>query len=55
MISGKYGKEEGGWCFGEVRVGYGVRLWKSIRKEQNIFFGFFSFVAGDRRVKFWID
>ena len=57
LISGEYGKEEGGWCFGEVRVRYGVRLWKSIRKEQNIFLGFFffSFVAGDRRVKFWID
>uniref|UniRef100_F6H3V8 Uncharacterized protein n=1 Tax=Vitis vinifera TaxID=29760 RepID=F6H3V8_VITVI len=29
----KYGEEEGGWWFGEVRDGYGVGLWKSITKE----------------------
>ena len=28
----KYGKERGGWCSCEVREGYGIRLWKAIRK-----------------------
>ena len=33
VISRKYGVEEGGWCTQEVRGGYGVGLWKEIRKE----------------------
>ena len=53
MIRRKYGEEEGGWWFGEVRDGYGVGLWKSIMKEQNTLLGHFSFVVGnERRVKF---
>ena len=33
VISRKYGVEEGEWCTREVREGYGVGLWKEIRKE----------------------
>ena len=33
VISRKFGVEEGGWCTREVREGYGVGLWKEIRKE----------------------
>ena len=48
-------EEEGGWSC-EVRVGYGVRLWKSISKEWNSFYYSFSFVvAYGWRVKFWKD
>ena len=49
-------KEEGvGWSC-EIRDGYGVGLWKSIRKEWNIFVCSSSFVVGNgRRVKFWKD
>ena len=56
VISGKYGKEEGGWQSCEARVGYGVGLWKSIRKEWNNFHCHSSFLLGNkRRVKFWKD
>ena len=30
---GKFGEEQGGWCSKEVRGGYGVELWKAIRRE----------------------
>ncbi|RVX19594.1 hypothetical protein CK203_005130 [Vitis vinifera] len=30
---GKFGEEQGGWCSKEVRGGYGVGLWKTIRRE----------------------
>ena len=56
VISGKYKEEEGGWWSCEVRDGYGVELWKSIRKERNTFLGHLSFMVGNgRRVKFWMD
>ena len=32
VIRGKYGEERGGWCSCDVREGYGVGLWKAIRK-----------------------
>ena len=55
IISRKYG-EEGGWISREVREGYGVGLWKEIRKEGFLMFQNVSFVVGDgRRVKFWKD
>ncbi|RVW76760.1 hypothetical protein CK203_050518 [Vitis vinifera] len=43
VIRGKYGEEQGGWCSKEVKGGYGVGLWKAIRREWHIpkvsFFG----------------
>ncbi|RVX21483.1 hypothetical protein CK203_002060 [Vitis vinifera] len=32
VIIDKFGVEEGGWCLREVRGGYGVGVWKAIRK-----------------------
>ena len=33
VISRKFRVEGGGWCAYEVREGYGVGLWKEIRKD----------------------
>ena len=33
-MSRKFGVEGGRWCTREVREGYGVGLWKEIRKEE---------------------
>ncbi|XP_034710620.1 uncharacterized protein LOC117933367 [Vitis riparia] len=56
IISRKYGEEGGGWISREVREGYGVGLWKEIRKEGVLMFKKVSFTVGDsRRVKFWKD
>ncbi|RVW87760.1 Transposon TX1 uncharacterized 149 kDa protein [Vitis vinifera] len=56
VISSKYGEEEGGWISCEVREGYGVGLWKEIRKEGVLLFKNVSFTVGDgRKVKFWKD
>ncbi|RVW32509.1 hypothetical protein CK203_081256 [Vitis vinifera] len=55
IISTKYG-EGGGWISCEVREGYGVGLWKEIRKEGVLMFKNVSFTVGDgRRVKFLED
>ena len=56
VISRKFGVEEGGWCTREVREGYGVGLWKEIRKEGSRMFKNIVFSMGDgRRVRFWKD
>ena len=56
VISRKFGVEEGGWCTREVREGYGVGLWKEIRKEGSRMFKNIVFSIGDgRRVRFWKD
>ncbi|RVW54967.1 Transposon TX1 uncharacterized 149 kDa protein [Vitis vinifera] len=47
VISSKYGEEEGGWISCEVREGYGVGLWKEIRKEGVLLFKNASFTVGD--------
>ena len=53
VISRKFGVEEGGWCTREVREGYGVGLWKEIRKEGSRMFKNIVFSMGDgRRVRF---
>ncbi|RVW23985.1 hypothetical protein CK203_092063 [Vitis vinifera] len=36
VIVRKYEKEEGGWCSGSLREGYGVGLWKAIGKGGRI-------------------
>ena len=33
VTMGKFGEEQGGWCSKEGRGGYGVGLWKAIRRE----------------------
>ncbi|RVW24939.1 hypothetical protein CK203_079533 [Vitis vinifera] len=54
IISGKYGDLEGGWCSKEARGGYGVGLWKTIRKLRDLVSCKLSFSVGNRkRIKFW--
>ena len=56
VISGKYEEEKGGWCSWDVREGYGVGLWKAIRKFGHLVNSRFSFVMGNgQRVSFWKD
>ena len=56
VIIGKYGVEEGGRCSLEAREGYGVGLWKAIRKEWDAFKSKISYVLGNgRRLRFWKD
>ena len=56
MIRGKFGEEQGGWCSKEVRDGYGVGLWKTIRREWIVVSSRLSFVVGNgQKVKFWKD
>ena len=56
VIRGKYGKGRGGWHSRDVRKGYGVGLWKAIRKLGHIVSSRLSFVVGNgQRVSFWKD
>ncbi|KAL6321191.1 hypothetical protein AAG906_015535 [Vitis piasezkii] len=56
IINTKYGEEGGRWISREIREGYGVGLWKEIRKEGVLMLKNVSFTVGDgRRVKFWKD
>ncbi|RVW52857.1 putative ribonuclease H protein [Vitis vinifera] len=53
VISGKYGEEQGGWCSWDVREGYGVGLWKAIRKLGHIVSSRLSFVVGNDQRDVW--
>ncbi|KAJ9678923.1 hypothetical protein PVL29_020968 [Vitis rotundifolia] len=56
VISRKFREEEGGWYTREVREGFGVGLWKEIRKEGALLQNKVVFSVGNgRRVKFWND
>ena len=56
VIRRKYGEKQGGWCSRDVREGYGVGLWKTIRKFGHTVSSRLSFVVGNRqRVSFWKD
>ena len=56
VIRGKYAEEQGGWCSRDVREGYGVGLWKAIKKLEHIVSSRLSFVVGNsQRVSFWKD
>ena len=45
-----------GWCSKEVRGGYGVGLWKAIRRKWHVVSNRLSFVVGNgQRVRFWKD
>ena len=47
VIMGKYGEERGGWSSCEARQGYGVGLWKAIRKLGHLVSSRLAFVVGD--------
>ena len=56
MTMGKYGEKRGGWSSCEARQGYGVGLWKAIRKLGHLVSSRLAFVVGDGwRVSFWKD
>ncbi|RVW74735.1 putative ribonuclease H protein [Vitis vinifera] len=56
VIGRKFGEEQGGWYTREVREGFGVSLWKEIRKEGALLQNKVVFSVGNgRRVKFWND
>ena len=56
VISRKFAEEERGWYTREVREGFGVGLWKEIRKEGSLLQNKVVFFVGDgRKVKFWKD
>ena len=56
IISCKFGEEYGGWCSGDIKGGFGVGLWKEIRKEwpqllQNTYLA----LGNESRINFWKD
>ena len=56
VISRKYGVKEGGWYTRESREGFGVGLWKDIRKEGSRLSNYIVFYVGNgRRIRFWLD
>ena len=56
IICGKYREVEGDWCSNEARGGYGVGLWKAIRKLWDLVSCRLSFLVGNgKRIKFWKD
>ena len=56
VIINKFGLEEGRWCSRVARGGYGVGVWKAIRKEWEGIHCRSRFIVGnERKVKFWKD
>jgi hypothetical protein len=56
VIELKYGSDVGGWCTPDVRMSYGVSLWKSIWHGWDDFFRLVKFDVGNgSRIKFWHD
>ena len=56
IIRVKCGEDKGGWCIKMVRVGYGVGVWKEIRKGWDMVAGKILFeVSNGSRVLFWKD
>ena len=56
VIRSKFREDYGGWCSGDIKGGFGVGLWKEIRKEwpqliQNTYLAF----GNGRRISFWRD
>ena len=53
VIRGKYGEERGEWSSCKAREGYGVGLWKVIRKLGHLVSSKLAFVVGNgKRVSF---
>ena len=56
VISRKCGVEERGWYTREGREGFGVGLWKEIRKESYRLSNYIVFSVGNgRRIRFLLD
>ena len=56
VICSKFGETNGGWHTCDLRGGYGISLWKEIRKEWPSFIQNAVYSQGDgRRINFWKD
>ena len=56
VVSGKFGETFGGWHTYDIRGGFGVGLWKEIKKEWPLFLENVVFSISDgRRINFWKD
>ena len=56
LLRAKYGEDKGGWRTKVERAGYGVGVWKAIRKEWDLIIGKVAFAVGNgSRVNFWKD
>ena len=56
VIRSKFGEVYGGWSSGEIKGGFGVGLWKEIRKEWTHLLQNTSLVLGNgNRISFWKD
>ncbi|KAG7987161.1 hypothetical protein I3843_03G119300 [Carya illinoinensis] len=56
IIVARHGDTWGGWCSNEGRGGYGVGLWKFIRRGWSCFENHIRFVVGEgNRISFWRD
>ena len=56
MISRKYGDLVGGWNTSDIKCGYGIGLWKDIRKDWHTLSQNAIFSLGDsRRLWCWKD
>lgn len=54
VIKGKYGEKDEGWISCSPRKGYGLELWKVLRKWGHLISNQFSFIVNDKkRTKFW--
>lgn len=45
VVRGKYEGEQRGWCTRAVKNGYGVGMWKTIRREWHVIGGKLSYVV----------
>ena len=52
VIGWKFGVEQGGWYTRVVKEGFGVGLWKEIRKEGSLLNNIVFSVGNGRRVRF---
>ena len=56
VIRSKFGEGFGGWSSGDINGGFGVGLWKEIRKEWTQLTKYTYFALGNgRRISFWKD
>ena len=56
VIRSKFGEDYGGWSSGDIKGGFGVGLWKEIRKEWIYLFQNTNFALGNgSRISFWKD
>ena len=56
VICSKFGEDYGGWSSGDIKGGFGVGLWKEIRKEWTHLFQNTYFALGNgSRISFWRD